>query len=205
MVYIEEIGMRDYLKHNIKVTDRVVSNQKSTSLDKMKHLRYNNIVNIIDKYADKKLPLLDIGARKGELLDMFNDAGFNNLSAIEIWPEGKKIMQNKGYAILNGDAEHFLTSSKFGTVIMSHVLEHCFYPDKVISNVYDSLILNGILYIEVPIQKEGSAPISAGHYSFFPKIDDIIFLFDNKWSVIEKGILRKKNIFVLMEKVRHEE
>jgi hypothetical protein len=61
-----------------------------------------------------------------------------------------------------------------------------------------------MVYIEVPAQKKGDAPISAGHYSFFPDLNSIISLFDDKWVLIDSGNLRKrkKNIFILMQKIK---
>jgi 2-polyprenyl-3-methyl-5-hydroxy-6-metoxy-1,4-benzoquinol methylase len=196
--------MKKHIKHNIEVTERIISNQKATSLAKMIRLRYNNIVNIIISHCNKELPLLDIGARKGELLDMFKNVGFKHLYAIEIWPEGIEILKEKNYKIINGEAEDFYENGKFGTIVMSHVLEHCPRPQLVVENAYNALRIKGLVYIEVPHQKKGDAPESAGHYSFFPDINSVSLLFDDKWVLIDSGKLRSKNIFVLMQKARNE-
>jgi 2-polyprenyl-3-methyl-5-hydroxy-6-metoxy-1,4-benzoquinol methylase len=192
--------MKKHIQHNIEVTKRVVYNQTSKSLDKMKSKRYNNIINVVTLHCDKILPLLDVGARKGELLDMFNENGFNNLYALEIWSGGVEIMKEKGYIIIDGDAESFSSHNKFGTVVMSHVLEHCYKPKTVLENVYNALMIGGVVYVEVPTQKEGGAPMSAGHYSFFPNLNSLISIFDsNNWDLIDKS-KNGKNIWVLLRR-----
>jgi len=194
--------MKDHIQHNIEITERVVSNQKDTSIDKMKRLRYNNIVDVITPNTNRNLPLLDIGARKGELLDIFKEYGFENLYAIEIWPEGIEIMKEKNYVIVDGDAQNFCLIDMFGTIVVSHVLEHCPNPHKVIRNIDNSLLLNGFVYIEVPAQKKGAAPESTGHYSFFPNVDAITGLFDmDRWLLVGSGGVRN-NIFILMRKMK---
>jgi 2-polyprenyl-3-methyl-5-hydroxy-6-metoxy-1,4-benzoquinol methylase len=194
--------MINNIKHNIEVTERIVSRRNDNSIKKMKKRRYNGIVDVISSCCDVNLPLLDIGARKGELLDMFADLDFGNLFAIEIWPPGLAIIEEKGHTIVKGNAENFSEDNKFGTVILSHVLEHCPHPKLVLKNVYKSLVTGGFVYVQVPRQKKGQAPHSAGHYSFFPNLNSLISIFNfNVWKIIDNSN-KEKNLWVLFRRLR---
>jgi len=158
---------------------------------------------------DPKVDVLDIGAGKCEPLKYILNAGFSGHhaykdsnsyrgTAITMEPKEKIYMGDKW----NIDIEFFdfedeeMTSkfieknrSKFDFVIMSHVLEHFFEPNKVIKNIIPLLNENAKVYIEVPSLLNAEYRIKSvwtpEHLSFFNTKTLSRLMFQNNFNLVK--------------------
>ena len=95
--------------------------------------------------------LCDLGCGSGEQLRLFREAGYR---VIGIEPDPRaRVIARQSHEVLEGTAENLpanLAEMKFDVVLLSHVLEHCIDPMKVLANARQILEPNGTLLIEVP-------------------------------------------------------
>lgn len=196
---------KEYIKLNNKITEQLLRTQNNSEKAKIKKKRHLPIVNIVSKYADKKLPLLDIGAREGNLLQLLSENNFKEVVGVDSSEEALKLLRKKGFTGLNVDAQKFNLKRKFGTIIMSHVLEHCPNGSEVVKNCYKHLNENGILYVEVPRQPKIPMPTKAGHYHHYDELIEFLDLFPlTQWRLLFANYERggnKGNIRSVFRKV----
>ncbi len=158
--------MKDYVKQNIQIVE-AKADRRHTRLKRLYTERLAMIAALLNRFADRKLPLLDIGAREGALLDVLKKQGFINRTGLEIWNRGLEIMLKNGHKIVKADIQEYRSPKRYDTIVLSHVLEHCPEPIRVIDNVNRMLRKDGIVYIEVPMQEDIRIN-QAGHYCNFP-------------------------------------
>ncbi|MEI0537724.1 class I SAM-dependent methyltransferase [Brachyspira pulli] len=169
-------------------------------LSELDKIRYNGIIDRIEKFINKDSSIVDIGCAKGGLLRTFQDRGHNNLYGIEASHDAiKKLNQynidGKDYSIF--DLKNI--NKKFDVVILSQVLEHIYDLKKVKEIINNILNENGILYIDIP---DGTSYIKnrlAAYYYFdlehinhFSLIT-LEYLFDN-FKLVEKNSFYFDNI-----------
>ena len=186
--------MIDYIELNKKNTEYLISisNEKRNKI--LKQNRYLPQLSIFGKYVNKKLPVLDIGIRDGAFLEVLRNEGFIDLCGIDIYEKSVELGNKKGFDCVVADAHYFNLNKKFGTIVMSHSLEHCPYPDKVIERVYEHLLDNGILFIEVPREEGDPKPtVKDAHYYNFNDMDSLLDLFDDRWEILKKLIQGKND------------
>jgi 2-polyprenyl-3-methyl-5-hydroxy-6-metoxy-1,4-benzoquinol methylase len=197
---------KEYIELNNKITENLLRTQNQSEKDKIKKKRHLPIVSIISKYSDKKLPLLDIGAREGNLLKLLSDNGFKTVMGVDASEDALKLLREQGFTGINVDAQNFDLKKKFGTVIMSHVLEHCPNGQAVVDNAYKHLEDNGVLYVEVPRQPKIPMPTKAGHYHHYDELVEFLDLFDlAKWRLLFANYERggnKGNIRAVFRKIK---
>ncbi|MEI0562492.1 class I SAM-dependent methyltransferase [Brachyspira pulli] len=168
-----------------------------SDLDK---IRYNDIIDRIEKFINKDTSIVDIGCAKGGLLRTFQDRGYTNLYGIEA--SHNAIENLRQYNIDGKDSSIFdLTNinKKFDVVILSQVLEHIYDLKKVKYILENVLNDNGILYIDIP---DGTSYIKnklAAYYYFdlehinhFSLIT-LEYLFDNL-KLVEKNSFCFNNV-----------
>jgi 2-polyprenyl-3-methyl-5-hydroxy-6-metoxy-1,4-benzoquinol methylase len=197
--------MERYKDVNIENTKKLLKNITPKRYNQLIKNRYSLILNMIEPYANKKQAVLDVGTRDGALLDYLKENGFDDLHCIDICLESIKIATSKGYDAWIMDAQNMTYDREFGTIIMSHVLEHCPDINRVINGAYRGLKKNGILFVEVPRQDPQKVPNKDAHYHFFPSLKNLIDTFkkDGRWEILDsfknkentrlKIVLRKKN------------
>jgi len=205
--HMEVVNMdrSNYAEFNAKITKHLLSTQSQAEKEKIMKKRHLPILDIISKYANKDLPLLDIGSREGNLLKLLSKAGFKDIYGVDISEDAINILKSRGF---NGeviDAQNLNLNKSYNTIIVSHMLEHCPDMNKVISNVYNHLVDNGILYVEVPRQPKIEMPTKAGHYYHFDGLREFLSFFEeSKWKVLytiyERGE-NKGRIKVLFRKL----
>jgi 2-polyprenyl-3-methyl-5-hydroxy-6-metoxy-1,4-benzoquinol methylase len=189
--------MKIYKELQVENTKRLVDSKKrrqggGPGLKK----RWRNIVNIVVKYADKNKPLLEVGVLEGLLLDYFKQEGFTNLYGVDISPDAIERLLQRGYKGHVADAQEFISERKFDTVITSHMLEHCPEPQKVINNIYEVMNKGGILYVEVPLDREQKVPTPKGHYFCFETPEKLMgFFSEDRWESIFKGPSGNRLVF----------
>jgi 2-polyprenyl-3-methyl-5-hydroxy-6-metoxy-1,4-benzoquinol methylase len=185
---------KEYIEVNNKITENLLNTQSQSEREKIKIKRHIPIVKIISKYANKDLPLLDIGAREGNLLKLLSENGFKNLSGADISTEAIKLLKEKGFIGYIIDAQNFNLKKSFYTIILSHVLEHCPDAKKVIDNIHSHLVAGGILYVEVPRQPKIQMPTKAGHFHHYDELVEFLELFPlSRWRLLHCDYTRGDN------------
>lgn len=184
---------KSYKEVNNEITKTLLTSQNKDEMNKIKNKRHIPILNIITKYANKNLPLLDIGAREGNFLNLLSENGFKDLTGVDISSEAIILLKKKGFEGHVVDAQEFDLGKKYNTIILSHVLEHCPDAEKVINNVYKHLIDDGILYVEVPRQPKIQMPTKAGHYYHYDDLIELLNLFDSRWQLLFASYERGEN------------
>jgi 2-polyprenyl-3-methyl-5-hydroxy-6-metoxy-1,4-benzoquinol methylase len=170
-----------YIEINRKLTAVLIENNKKQRPDIDD--RHNSLVTEVSKYANKNGKLLEIGVREGFLFDTLKQAGFKNLYGIDISPEAIETLHERGYEGHVADAQNFLFDERFDTVIISHCLEHCPEPEKVLENIFNIMNQNGILYVAVPKQKKEPVPTKWAHYYCFESDTEFLSFF-KKWKIL---------------------
>lgn len=178
--------MEDYRENNRKKTAELIEERKVKGVGIGTKKRHENIVKIVNKFADKTKPLLEIGVREGFLFDYFKKHGYISLYGVDISPFGIKILHERGYQGHVADAmDDLKIKHKYHTLIISHCLEHVPEPNKVVDNIYNALVKGGILYVEVPKQPKEKTPTKWSHYYCFTSPEELMSFFpESKWELI---------------------
>ncbi len=179
--------MNDYIELNKKNTEIIIKETTDAKLKQLKKNRYSIQLAMLSSYVDKSKSLLDIGIRDGAFLVWLEEQGFTDVYGIDIYERSIKIAKSKGIKCEIADVHTMDLGRKFSAVIMSHVLEHCPYPDKVLKNVYNHMNEKGVLFIEVPIEQGDPKPTEKdAHYFNFHSVEELLVLLKDKWEVLEK-------------------
>lgn len=96
----------------------------------------------------RETEVLDIGCGSSAIGMTLKDAGFTNLSAIEVDKEAKEQAKNY-YRVVESSFEPF-AGQKFGLILLLDVLEHTPNPEQFLDNVVDLLKPGGTLLLSVP-------------------------------------------------------
>jgi ubiquinone/menaquinone biosynthesis C-methylase UbiE len=179
--------MDDYAEVNRKKTAELVEIRREKGVGPGIKKRHENIIKVVNKFADKNKPLLEIGAREGFLFDHLKKHGYKNIYGVDISPEGIKRLHERGYKGHVADAADDLKigDKKFDAIIISHCLEHVPEPNKVVNNMYKALNKGGIVYIEVPKQPKEKVPTKYAHYYCFSSPEELLSFFPkDKWEMI---------------------
>jgi 2-polyprenyl-3-methyl-5-hydroxy-6-metoxy-1,4-benzoquinol methylase len=195
----------DYIELNKKNTKLLIDQTDEKVLVKLKKNRYDIQLNMFGLYMSKDEPVLDIGVRDGAFLQILKDMGCTDLYGIDIFEESIELLKQRGIDGCVADAQEFKLDKLFDTVIMSHVLEHCPEPKKVLDNVYNHTRDHAIIFIEVPIEEGDPKPTEKdAHYFNFHSFDDMLKLLGKDWEVLEKFVSEKR-IKVVARRITHAE
>lgn len=158
-------------------TARTRDGLKERERDEAAHIsRITQTLEFFDKYSDKSLPALDVGCSNGIFLDVMKMRGYKDLHGIDISEDAVKIAVKKGHDCVVHDI-HEPYDGHFGTVILTHVLEHCYNPILVLINIVDLMDRYGTLLLEVPFEPEPeSIPTKWGHFYTFQDANDYLAL-----------------------------
>lgn len=102
--------------------------------------------------TNRQKRILDIACGDGVGLREFKKLGFKNVIGVE-FNDKKLIPAGKiGYRVLNLDMHNLsgIRSRSLDIVYSSHTLEHAYYPDKAIRELYRVLVPGGRLYVILP-------------------------------------------------------
>jgi SAM-dependent methyltransferase len=101
--------------------------------------------------ANVKGRVLEIGCGTGKLLRALQARGHD---VVGIEPDEQALARvSAPFPVYPGTAEELpteITAQKFDAVVMTHVMEHCTDPARVVSNIRHQLNPNGIAIIETP-------------------------------------------------------
>ncbi|MBI3558769.1 class I SAM-dependent methyltransferase [Candidatus Gottesmanbacteria bacterium] len=113
--------------------------------------------------TNRQKRILDIACGDGVGLREFKKLGFKNVIGVE-FNDKKLILAGKiGYRVLNSDMHNLssIGSHCVDIVYSSHTLEHAYYPDKVIRELYRVLVPAGRLYVILPYPDTRKASLKA--------------------------------------------
>lgn len=122
-----------------------------------KNFTYRNLIRIVERYADDKNKILDIGCGVGTTDFYFAKQGYKILGidiskkAVETCRESTRILGldcRLTFEELNFPEEK--PSEKFDLVICSEVLEHLENDKKAVEAIFDLLCHNGIVIFSTP-------------------------------------------------------
>lgn len=110
------------------------------------------VFNDLKNYLSNNSKILEIGCGAGEVLILFKQSGFNNLTGIDPTPEYFQSLKNF-YDIecydksLSEFAEISDQKKNFDCIILMNVIEHFVEPDKALKIINKLMAENGIFYI----------------------------------------------------------
>lgn len=147
--------------------------------------RHTLITEWVSKHCNKKEPLLEVGSCEGYLFDHLKDKGFKDIYGIDISPDVIEKLKSRGYKGEVHDIHNLFVNEKYGTIIASHSLEHCYDPKKALENIHSALKSGGRLLIAVPCQKKRKVPDKFGHWYHFESFEELLEFFPkDKWKLI---------------------
>lgn len=161
--------------------------------------RFQNLLYLIK--LKKNSRLLDIGAGKGELLELAIKKGVTAYGIDVSEPRINDCIK-RCLNVKQGDAYNIPFPDKyFDYVVISEVLEHLESPSKAISEIYRVLNVGGVVAITVPIEKlqftvcihcGRKTPAQIGHLHQFDenKLENILRNQNFKILLVTKSINR---------------
>jgi len=94
------------------------------------------------------LPVLDIGGGVGQASLGFANNGYE----VDVSDIVSGSLLHPRMHAHKGQIDSIPSSSQYGVVILSHVLEHVWNPKKVLTRAYELLAPGGAIYVEVPFE-----------------------------------------------------
>lgn len=111
------------------------------------------IVKTFPMWIAQTSKLLDLGCGRGEYLEAFNKLYYANFSSIEGYdsdPEVRKLIDKKYKIKIGSSCPLPYKNNTFHIVFCKSVLEHQYYPEKLIKEVYRILAPGGKFIVLVP-------------------------------------------------------
>lgn len=196
--------MINYIDDNIRITKKLVEMGKHKR--KIILERYDNQFKFVKNHIDKNFKILDIGCRDGGYLEKLKEKGYENIFGIDVSEYALKICIEKFNCYKMDIMDLGFPGKTFDYIHLSHILEHTPNVVMALRNVFDILVENGILFIEVPLQKrEIYEKRDNGHFYFFEKESDLTELLEN-FDIIKKESIearkQKYDIKLLLRKYK---
>jgi len=95
-------------------------------------------------------PVLDVGSNTGEALVALRRRGFE-VTGLEPNPEAAEVARGYGIEVISAPIEEAeLPEGRFGSILLSQVLEHVRDPHHVLRTVWPALREDGTVFIVVP-------------------------------------------------------
>ena len=163
--------------HDSNIHGDTVKVDISSTIEKRRIQRYENIANFISSFTNKK-EILDIGSGTGIGLIGFSNVGFK-ISGIEPDSRSELLSNYSNIKIIRKDFDEFYKDarSKIPIATIIHVLEHIHKPSDTLRKLGSIIERDGLLYIEVPDVKNFSFSDHAhlAHCNYF-NINSLIHL-----------------------------
>lgn len=129
----------------------------------------NEQVHFIER-GMSRLPqsILQIGSSDGFTLSQFKNAGVPEVMGIELSEAAIAIARRRyGVHSINANAETYQFADSFELILLTHVLEHLYEPQKLLQrcNKSQSSLNEGFIYIEVPLLTDSNT-LCPGFFTF---------------------------------------
>lgn len=114
------------------------------------------LIRQLQKHNKENIKILDIGARDGWTVDLFNQIGYPNTIGVELIDELVSHAKSKGRNVIKGDIHKLpFNNNIFDIVFCRHTLEHTHNPYKAIEEIIRVSKSNGgIIFISIPLEKK---------------------------------------------------
>lgn len=169
--------MSEYNSVQRKMTISNLEEMKKDYIRQAHKSRMSEALGFFDKYTNKDLLVLDVGCRNGDYITVMKSRGYLHCRGIDISEEAINEARKQGHDCLVGDAHTIKFNKEFGTVLLSHVLEHTYKPYAVLESISKSLVTDGRLLIEIPLEPEPKEiPTPWAHYYTFQSEQDLFDL-----------------------------
>ena len=185
---VRQIHAARFAKENAAVRDRLIESYR-----------------FFKPFVDKDLPLLDIGARDGWMLEYLKRKKFMNTTGVDITVDAVKYAQSQGRNVIWADM-HDLSSfdtESFGTILMIHSLEHCYNTQVVVDGLLRILKPGGILYVEVPLETHAAKDVA--HFCNFTSIHDVLKTLGPQFKLLKHKVVplskKLKNMLCVFRKI----
>lgn len=169
---------------------KIITRDKlQNELIEYKDAHYKRQLEFVEYFEDvleKDDIILDIGCRDGTILEILKNKGYDDSYGIECTEEAVELCQNKKLEVNYSDAHKiFYNNNIFDVIILSHVMEHFYDLDKVITECKRICVDNHKLLVEIPLEK--NAHKESGHYTSFSSIEEVDnFMLKHGYKASEK-------------------
>ena len=105
------------------------------------------------KYCGRKLGgrVLDVGSGKGYFLEL---VPHQKKMGVDISLDYLKLLRSKGINGIFTNAERLPFKDEFDVVVLTDILEHVYYPERVMQSVNTALKDDGIVIVRVPYRED---------------------------------------------------
>jgi SAM-dependent methyltransferase len=141
---------KEYAPTNINSTNK--TGDRPGSNDKNTLGRYDRLYDVLSKYINNDVRVLDIGCAMGGFLDYLHAKNIKSLFGIDSTKKYINYAKQKGnYTIKLGSAESIpFEDNSFDLLVMDQVLEHLVEPRKAFQDAKRVLVDGGLFCIDVP-------------------------------------------------------
>lgn len=203
-IFADQIPSQKDLDFYYQNLSKYENNYSNSNLKPEYDLYYNEVFKFIYPYVvSLNHPILDIGCSTGELLNIFKQQGFTDITGIDPSPYCKeKVKKLYDIKIETGclNSFHLQNTKKFNIIILSEVLEHVIDLDEFFGCLNNLLNDDGLLLITTPDLKRFSPYISipfqqfsTEHINFFTETSMTNLLKKYKFNVVQSDF--KKHIY----------
>ena len=171
--YIKSVKKDDYIEYLMIQGER----SKLLMIDNKIFQDINILRQILPEFIlDHQSNILDIGCKNSaKIVKYFHYQGFVNCYGIDIaescllsWNELFSSNMELLYKLKIADVQiNIPFSVKFKLITLSHVLEHCYKPEKALMNCKKVLQKSGLLHIQVPLSPLENFLAWDPHYSYW--------------------------------------
>ena len=175
----------------------------ATLLKKSRLSRLNQMKVFAEKFGLNGKKVLDIGASKGEMVDILNEAGFKAVG-IEAAEESVKAGRSAGRKIIHGYIGDYIgdlkkvDGSPYDAFILLNYLEHLPKPGAIIRNIHHNTTVDAVGFVTVPnldylLKTKAFYEFVADHISYF-SANTLTYAFEaNGFEVLECRTINEDN------------
>lgn len=164
--------MSDNKSRNKAITaTKIRGFRKGRVLPQKQQRTHEGLVEVVRRFIPIGSVIVDLGGREGFVADMLPEY---DVTIMDFSPVAVEFAKERGHKAFVGDMEDFSYDGA-DAFIMSHSLEHCEHPERVVSSLY------GVVVVEVPKQpNKGSGKYHATRFTDFEQLAEYF----KGWAVL---------------------
>lgn len=195
------------VQHAMKPVDYFKEVITAASLsEKSRTSRLSQMREFVERFGLAGEKVLEIGSGKGEMLDIFEEAGMI-ATGIEASPESVKTGKSLGKKIIQGyiGDDDAIKGSPFDAFVSFNYLEHLPDLSRIIKNIYKNTTVDSVGFVTVPnleylLKAKCLYEFIADHISYFTQ-KTLAFAFEaNGFDVVDCQIINDGNDIAAMVK-----